>query len=97
MTMDITRIKRLILTFDFFLGFELTAGLVDCFMKVFYIKNQHFVKGGGGTPNPFTVSQMPFFRSFISKAFFFASFYRIYEGINKKARKLILDCLINKD
>jgi hypothetical protein len=26
-----------------------------------------FVKEGGGTPNPFTVSQMPFFRSFISK------------------------------
>jgi hypothetical protein len=44
--MDITRIKRLILTFDFFLGVGFIAGLVDCVMKLFYNKSRHFVKGG---------------------------------------------------
>jgi hypothetical protein len=68
--MDITRIKRLILTFDFFLGVELIAGLVDLFMKVFYNKSQHFVKGVGD-PSRFTVSLMPFFRGDISKAYIF--------------------------
>jgi amino acid adenylation domain-containing protein len=31
------------------------------------VQGGSFFKKGGGTPNPFTVSQMPFFRSFISK------------------------------
>jgi hypothetical protein len=39
-----------------------------------------FYQNGGGTPNPFTVSQMPFFRSFISKV---CRINKVSEGINK--------------
>jgi hypothetical protein len=37
---------------------------------------------GGGTPNPFTVSQMPFFRGVISKV---CRKNKVSEGISKKA------------
>ena len=40
-----------------------------------------FFKKGGGTPNLFTVSQMPFFRSFISKV---CQKNKVSEGISKK-------------
>jgi hypothetical protein len=39
------------------------------------------IKKGGGTPNPFTVSQMPFFRSFTSKI---CRKNKVSQGINKK-------------
>jgi hypothetical protein len=55
-------------------------------------KNEKFLRGpgacliffqnGGGTPNPFTVSQMPFFRGVISKVCFFC---KVSEGISKKS------------
>jgi hypothetical protein len=41
-----------------------------------------FFKKGGGTPNPFTVRQMPFFRGIISKVCFFC---KVSEGISKKS------------
>jgi hypothetical protein len=40
-----------------------------------------FFKKGVGDPNPFTVSQMPFFRSFISKVW---RKNKVLEGISKK-------------
>jgi hypothetical protein len=39
--------------------------------------SQNISKKGGGTPNPFTVSQMPFFRGRHLKSLFFASFFKI--------------------
>jgi hypothetical protein len=41
-----------------------------------------FFKKGGGTPNLFTVSQMPFFRSFISKV---CRKNKVSQGISKKS------------
>jgi|GEM_PF-389278 len=43
-----------------------------------------FLQKGDGTPNPFTVSLMPFFRGFISKACFFCKFL---QDINQKATR----------
>jgi 3-oxoacyl-[acyl-carrier-protein] synthase II len=43
-------------------------------------------KKGIGTPNPFTVSQMPFFRSFISKV---CRKNKVSEGIKKKRRPYV--------
>jgi hypothetical protein len=40
-----------------------------------------FFKKGGGTPHPFTVSLMPFFRGGISKPCFFC---KLLQDINKK-------------
>jgi hypothetical protein len=40
-----------------------------------------FFKKGVGNPNPFTVSQMPFFRGFISKV---CRKNKVSEGISKK-------------
>ncbi len=40
-----------------------------------------FFKKGGGTPDPFTVSLMPFFRGFISKV---CRKNKVSEGIGKK-------------
>ena len=41
-----------------------------------------FYKKGVGDPNPFTVSQMPFFRSFISKV---CRKNKVSQGISKKS------------
>jgi hypothetical protein len=46
------------------------------------MKQREF-KEGGGTPNPFTVSQMPFFRSVISK---FCRKNKVSQGISKKSQ-----------
>jgi hypothetical protein len=55
-------------------------------------RNIHFLQKGVGDPNPFTVSQMSFFRSTISKKIvFFAFFYRILvKGID-----FLSQCAIN--
>jgi drug/metabolite transporter (DMT)-like permease len=44
----------------------------------------YFFKEGGGTPNPFTVRQMPFFRSFISKV---CQKNKVSDGISKEKIK----------
>jgi len=41
-----------------------------------------FFQKGGGTPNPFTVSRMPFFRSLISKV---CRKNKVSQGISKKS------------
>jgi hypothetical protein len=41
-----------------------------------------FFQKGGGTPNLFTVSQMPFFRGLISKV---CRNNKVSQGINKKS------------
>ncbi|MFC2146727.1 S41 family peptidase [Acidobacteriota bacterium] len=65
------------------------TGLILSSPHVNYLKKQpiffpfklKFIKKGGGTPNPFTVSQMPFFRSFISKV---CRKNKVSLGISKK-------------
>jgi hypothetical protein len=45
------------------------------------VRGGSFFKKGGGTPNPFTVSLMTFFRGFISKV---CRKNKVSEGISKK-------------
>jgi hypothetical protein len=49
------------------------------------VQGGSFFKKGGGTPNPFTVSLMSFFRSFISKV---CRKNKVSQGINKKSPPL---------
>jgi hypothetical protein len=49
-----------------------------------------FFQKGGGTPNLFTVSLMPFFRDFISKA---CSFCKLLQDISKKHLRFFTFCI----
>jgi hypothetical protein len=50
------------------------------------LKKKDPIVKGGGTPNQFTVSLMPFFRGFISKV---CRKNKVSEGINKKGKPQI--------
>jgi hypothetical protein len=68
-------------------GWMLSSSHEDYLKKqpIFFPFKLKFIKKGVGDPNPFTVSQMPFFRSFISKV---CRKNKVSQGISKKGAYL---------
>jgi hypothetical protein len=64
-------------------------------MKSFWesVITNPFYKKGGGTPNPFTVGLMPFFRGVIPKACFFCKLLQDIskKGFGRRRQKLAVD------